>query len=329
MLGRAGQQEREDKDLNILISGGTGSFGQAFVKRLLEDSNVKRIVVYSRDELKQYDMQNKFSDVRLRFFIGDVRDKARLARALRGIDTVVHAAALKHIPIAEYNPTECIHTNIGGAENVIDAAIDCGVERVLALSTDKAVNPVNLYGASKLAAEKLFVAANHLSAGATKFSVVRYGNVAGSRGSVIPFFRARAKSGASIPITDAQMTRFWITLDQGCSFVLDSLDRMQGGEIFVPKLTATRITDLARAIAPQARQEIVGIRPGEKLHEVMISQEEARNTRDHGDYYAIYPAIAEWTTATERGGVAVAPGFEYTSAAACQSLVSRAILEAG
>lgn len=315
--------------MNILVTGGTGSFGQAFVKRLLEDENVGRIVVYSRDELKQYEMAQRMSDPRLRFFIGDVRDAGRLRRALRGIDVVVHAAALKHIPIAEYNPQECIKTNIGGAENVIDAAIDCGVSRVLALSTDKAVNPINLYGASKLAAEKLFVAANHLAgAGGTRFSVVRYGNVVGSRGSVIPFFKRKALEGGPLPITDSRMTRFWITLEQGCKFVLDSLDRMQGGEIFVPKLPATRITDLATAIAPHAKQEIVGIRPGEKLHEVMISREEAPCTKDLGDSYVIYPAIKHWAPWREQPGTLVPADFEYSSASACQPYVPESLLAA-
>lgn len=312
-----GEMSRHVHLMNILITGGTGSFGQAFVKRLLEDRNVGRIVIYSRDELKQHEMSQRFVDPRLRFFIGDVRDGNRLRRALRDIDTIVHAAALKHIPIAEYNPIECIKTNIGGAENVIDAAIDCGVSRVLALSTDKAVNPINLYGASKLAAEKLFVAANHLSgADGCRFAVVRYGNVFGSRGSVIPFFRRKAQEGGAIPITDARMTRFWITLEQGVKFVLDSLDRMRGGEIFVPKLPATRITDLATAIAPHAKQEIVGIRPGEKLHEVMISREEARSAYDFGDHYRIYPPIQLWASPLSHGGMPVAADFEYSSATA-------------
>lgn len=295
--------------MNILITGATGSFGNAFVKRLLDQSLADRIVVYSRDELKQYEMAIRFGhDPRLRFFLGDVRDLARLRRALRGVDTVVHAAALKQIPAAEYNPDECLKTNVGGAQNVVEAALDCQVGKVVALSTDKAVNPVNLYGASKLAAEKLFVAANNLAGhDGPRFSVVRYGNVVGSRGSVIPFFRERAATGI-LPITDPRMTRFWITLEQGVSLVLKSLDLMQGGEIFVPRLPATRIVDLATYMAPGCRQEIIGIRPGEKLHEVLISREEARITREYRDYFVI--------GGNPHTGWPVDDEFEYSSASA-------------
>ncbi len=310
-----------------LVTGGTGSFGQAFVKRVLQDEATKRVVVYSRDELKQYEMSQRFSDGRLRYFIGDVRDKARMVRGLAGIDTVIHAAALKQIPIAEYNPIECIKTNIGGAQNVIDAAIDCGVGKVVALSTDKAVNPINLYGASKLAAEKLFVAANHLrGASGARFSVVRYGNVVGSRGSVVPFFRAVSRTGV-VPITDPRMTRFWITLDQGVDLVLSSLKLMKGGEVFVPKLPATLITDLANEVAPGCKHEIVGIRPGEKLHETLISQEEARNTHEFDDHYVIYPAVQEWGPPV-RDGHPVDSNFEYTSELVAAPWHVKAVLEA-
>lgn len=316
---------------SYLVTGGTGSFGQAFVKRVLKDADTRRVVVYSRDELKQVEMARSFDNDRLRFFIGDVRDADRLRRALCAVDTIVHAAALKHIPVAEYNPIECIKTNVGGAQNVIDAAIDAGVARVIALSTDKAVNPVNLYGASKLAAEKLFVAANHLSGSSgVRLSVVRYGNVVGSRGSVLPFFRDCASAGR-VPITDPRMTRFWITLDQGVDFVLTSLQRMRGGEVFVPKLPATRITDLAAAIAPGCSQEIIGIRPGEKLHETLIGKEEARNTYEFSrwrpGYYVIYPAIQEWGP-VEREGIPVPDGFEYTSETAADPRHVKAVLEA-
>jgi UDP-N-acetylglucosamine 4,6-dehydratase len=312
---------------SYLVTGGTGSFGQAFVKRVLQDENTRRVVVFSRDELKQFEMARGYSDDRLRFFIGDVRDYPRLRRALAGIDTIVHAAALKHIPIAEYNPIECIRTNIGGAQNVIDAAIDCAVAKVVALSTDKAVSPINLYGASKLAAEKLFVSANHLAGNRPpRFSVVRYGNVVGSRGSVVPFFRGLARTGR-LPITDARMTRFWITLDQGVDLVLASLGRMKGGEVFVPKLPATRVVDIAEAVAPGCRHDLIGIRPGEKLHETLISAEEARNTREFDDHYVIYPAVQEWGP-SERGGIPVAADFEYSSARAAHVRHVKAVLEA-
>lgn len=300
--------------LEVLVTGGTGSFGQAFVDRVLRDGAPKRLVVFSRDELKQHEMAQRFppsADSPIRYFIGDVRDRDRLSRAFDGIDVVVHAAALKQVPAAEYNPMEAIKTNVLGAANVIDAALDRGVSQVIGLSTDKACSPVNLYGTTKLAQEKLFVAANNY-AGAhdTRFSVVRYGNVAGSRGSVIPLWREHAARCAipdlghpgwgmpgyvecsGIKITDPRMTRFWITLPQAVEFVLESLERMQGGEVFVPKLPSVHMTDLAQAIAPGCRQEIVGIRPGEKLHESLIGVDEARNAYEYGSYYAIMPPDA-------------------------------------
>lgn len=298
---------------SILITGGTGSFGRKFTRAVLDRTDARRIVVFSRDELKQYEMGQEFGpDKRLRFFIGDVRDKDRLLRALDGIDAVVHAAALKQVPAAEYNPFEAIKTNILGAQNVIDASIDRGVKRVVALSTDKASSPINLYGATKLVSDKLFVQGNSYAGGkSTRFSVVRYGNVVGSRGSVVPFFKNQAKTGV-LPITDDRMTRFWITLDQGVDFVLSSLERMQGGELYVPKIPSMRITDLAKAMAPDARIEIVGIRPGEKLHEEMISLDDARRTIDIGDRYVIQPEFGWWTNGHLEGHP-VPEGFAYTS----------------
>lgn len=295
--------------MKVLITGGTGSFGQAFVKRLLEDENVSRIVVYSRDELKQSEMAVRLrSDPKLRFFIGDVRDLARLRRALHGIDTIVHAAALKQIPAAEYNPQECIKTNIGGAENVIEAALDSGIKSVVGLSTDKAVHPINLYGATKLAAEKLFVAANNLSGrDGPRFSVVRYGNVVGSRGSVIPFFRSLAETG-ELPITDLRMTRFLITLDQGVDLVLKAIKEAKGGDIFVPKLPSATVTQIADYVAPNCAYKVVGIRPGEKIDEVLIGSEESRHAREFVDYYVI-DMLSRWST-----GKKVKQGFEYSSA---------------
>lgn len=273
----------------VLITGGTGSFGQAFTKYLLT-TKADRIVIYSRGEHAQEEMQRKFNDSRLRFFIGDVRDRKRLELAMHGVDTVVHAAALKIVPIAEYNPTECIATNIGGAENVVMAAITSGVNRVIALSTDKAVNPINLYGASKLAAEKVFIAANNLSAGRCKFSVVRYGNVAGSRGSVLPFFRKLIKEGhKTLPVTDDRMTRFWITMDQAIDLVTTAHKKMKGREIFVPVIPSIRIINLVNALHC-LKYDIVGIRPGEKLHEVLITEDESLNTIKHDGYYIIYPS---------------------------------------
>ncbi len=307
---------------NILITGGTGSFGRACVKNILHNASPNRLIIYSRDEAKQYEMDIEFNDAAvdrtpLRFFIGDVRDFERLKLAMDGIDFVIHAAALKHVPIAEYNPMECIRTNVNGAENVVMAALACGVEHVLALSTDKAANPVNLYGASKLASDKIFVAGNNLAGkGPTRFSVVRYGNVLGSRGSVLPFFRKLIHRGAtSIPITDERMTRFWITLDQSVSFVLSSLAIMKGGEIFVPKIPSMRVTDLAQALAPKLPRKVIGIRPGEKLHEILVTEDEARSTVELKDRYTIQPALSFWSKDTlgENDGVPVIEGFEYRS----------------
>lgn len=286
-------------DRSILITGGTGSFGRALVKTLLARHRPRRLVVFSRDEQKQFRMAQDFPPEKhpaLRYFIGDVRDKERLRRAMDGIDFVVHAAAMKHVPIAEYNPFECIRTNIGGAENVINAAIDGGVERVIALSTDKAANPINLYGATKLASDKCFVAANHLSASSgARFAVVRYGNVIGSRGSVVESFRRLVAKGATtLPITDKRMTRFWITLAQGVDFVLERLEHMQGGEIFVPKIPSTKLVDVARAIGPDCKLEAVGIRAGEKLHEVLIPHDEAAHTLEFEHHYTVYPVWNRW-----------------------------------
>jgi UDP-N-acetylglucosamine 4,6-dehydratase len=281
---------------SILVTGGTGSFGQAFVKKLLTLTSPRRLVVFSRDEFKQSEMQSDpdlANRLDMRYFIGDVRDQQRLELALRDVDIVIHAAAMKQVSTAEYNPFECIHTNVIGAENIVRASLNTGVKQVLALSTDKAVNPVNLYGASKLAADKIFTAANHLSAkGGTRFGIVRYGNVAGSRGSVVPLFQKLVREKAtSIPITDPRMTRFWTTLDQVSNFVLASLLRLEGGEIFVPKIPSVKITDLASALAPEIEQKMVGKRPGEKLHEALISENEGYLTTDCGDHYVIEPAF--------------------------------------
>lgn len=280
---------------SILITGGTGSFGKAFVRWLLKNCDPQRIVVFSRDELKQYEFRSSLGDDdRMRWFIGDVRDAPRLRRAMDGVDAVVHAAAMKQVDTAEYNPFECIRTNVLGAENVINACIDAGVERVIALSTDKASSPINLYGASKLCSDKLFVAGNHYSSHqVARFSVVRYGNVMGSRGSVIPYFRELAETN-ELPITDERMTRFWITIQQAVEFVVKSFDRMRGGEIFVPRIPSTKVTDLARAIAPAAKLKVVGIRPGEKLHEEMIGEDDTRRSFQFEDYYVIEPVLAQW-----------------------------------
>lgn len=304
----------------ILVTGGTGSFGKEFVKLVSERWTPKKLIVFSRDELKQYEMAQQFpvSDYPfMRYFIGDVRDQARLEMAMRGVDYVIHAAALKHVPIAEYNPMECIRTNVFGAENVVNASIKSGVETVVALSTDKAANPINLYGASKLAADKVFVAANNLSgANGTKFSVVRYGNVLGSRGSVVPFFRKLIEEGVdSLPITDQRMTRFWITLEQGVNFVLSGLAQTRGGEIFVPKIPSSTIGTLASALAPELPQKVVGIRPGEKLHEIMVPEDDGRSTVEVEDRYVILPAGADqlkddWL---ENGARDVPEGFAYSS----------------
>jgi len=301
------------KNKSILITGGTGSFGKKFVKRALE-LEAKKIIVFSRDELKQYEMQKQFAEHKnLRFFIGDVRDKERLYRAFSDVDIVIHAAAMKHVDACEYNPFEAVKTNINGAQNVIEAAIDCGVEKVIALSTDKACSPVNLYGATKLASDKLFVAANSYTGDKpTSFSVVRYGNVVGSRGSVVPFFKSIKHTGV-LPITDERMTRFWITLDQGVQFVLDSLERMYGGEIFVPKIPSMKVIDLARAIAPECKTEIIGIRPGEKLHEAMIMEDDARHTVEFDNYYIIQPEFPWWSKKFVEGGKLLPDGFSYTS----------------
>ncbi len=284
---------------SILVTGATGSFGKAFIKKVLNSYKTRKLIVFSRDELKQSDMAVDFPGLTypaIRYFIGDVRDQDRLEMAMREVDFVIHAAALKQVPAAEYNPMECINTNVIGAENVVQAAIRCGVKRVIALSTDKAANPINLYGASKLASDKIFVAANNLSgADGTRFSVVRYGNVIGSRGSVVPLFKKLAAENAeSIPITDERMTRFWITLDQGVNFVLSSLAMMTGGEIFIPKIPSMKLTDLAEAIAPGVPLRVVGIRPGEKLHETMITQDDARTTIEYADRYAILPSFKFW-----------------------------------
>ncbi|PAF47984.1 UDP-N-acetylglucosamine 4,6-dehydratase (inverting) [Helicobacter sp. 12S02232-10] len=305
----------------ILITGGTGSFGKKFVQTALQNHNPKKIIVYSRDELKQCEMARIFDDKRMRYFIGDVRDKERLQSAFRDVDICIHAAALKHVPIAEYNPMECIKTNIYGASNVIDVALECGVGHILALSTDKAANPINLYGATKLCSDKLFVSANNIKGlSKSKFSVVRYGNVVGSRGSVIPFFKRLIHQGAKeIPVTDEKMTRFWITLEDGVRFVLDSLERMHGGEIFVPKIASMKIVDLARALAPNIPVKIIGIRPGEKLHEVMIPKDDSHLALEFDDFFILTPAISFQTpidytkTLKNECGKRVKEGFEYSS----------------
>lgn len=299
----------------FLITGGTGSFGKKFCKILLTEYNPKKVIVYSRDELKQFEMQQEFSQFskKMRYFIGDVRDKNRLLRAFHGVDYVVHAAALKQVPAMEYNPSEAIKTNIIGAMNIIDAALDSKVKKVIALSTDKACNPINLYGATKLCSDKLFVAANSYSGDdGTIFSVVRYGNVVGSRGSVIPFFRQKRNEGV-LPITHPDMTRFWITLEQGVKFVIKNINRMKGGEIFVPKIPSMNIMDLARAIAPECKTKIVGIRPGEKLHEVMITEDDARNTIELDDCYVICPAFHWWDDNNHIKGKKVSENFRYSS----------------
>jgi UDP-N-acetylglucosamine 4,6-dehydratase len=296
----------------VLITGGTGSFGKNFVSKALQ-TDVRKVIIFSRDELKQYEMAQEFSDSRIRYFIGDVRDKERLFRAFDGVDIVIHAAAMKHVGACEYNPFEAVKTNINGAQNIIEAAIDRGVSRVIALSTDKAAAPINLYGATKLASDKLFVAGNsYVGDKDTRFAVVRYGNVVGSRGSVIPFFKNIRHTGR-LPITDERMTRFWITLDQGVQFVMDSLSRMQGGEIFVPKIPSMKVTDLAEAIAPECEIEYVGIRPGEKLHEVMITEDDARRTLEYDSYYVIQPEFAWWKEEKNQSGQNLPDGFRYSS----------------
>ena len=300
---------------SILITGGTGSFGKAFLQQVLETRNPERVVIFSRDELKQYDMRQIWGDdPRVRFFIGDIRDRDRLRMAMHGVEYVVHAAALKQVDTAEYNPMEYVKTNILGSENVIQASLEAGVKKVVALSTDKASSPVNLYGATKLTADKLFISSNHYAmAGGTRFSVVRYGNVMGSRGSVIPFFRSIAAEGKPLPITDLRMTRFWITLPQAVEFVMSSFNDMNGGELYVPRIPSMKVTDLAEAVAPGTELVEVGIRPGEKLHEEMISSEDSRRTLRRADRYIVLPTFAIWGGFTEPAGEPVEDGFAYTS----------------
>lgn len=309
-------------DKSVLITGGSGSFGRMYVRTILERYNPRRVVVYSRDELKQFEMQHEFPDPRMRFFLGDVRDKERLIQATRSVDFIIHAAAMKQVPASEYNPTECIRTNISGAENVIAAALANDVESVIALSTDKAASPINLYGATKLVSDKLFVAANNMAGShRTRFSVVRYGNVVGSRGSVLPLFEKLIAEGAeSLPITDPRMTRFWISLRQGVDFVLTNFQRMQGGEIFIPKIPSVRILDLAEALAPGMPTHVVGVRPGEKLHEVMCPTDDSHLTYGFPDHYVIAPTIRFHNKDGDFGrnalgeiGERVAPGFQYDS----------------
>jgi UDP-N-acetylglucosamine 4,6-dehydratase len=306
---------------SILITGGTGSFGRQCVRTILQRYRPRRLIVFSRDELKQYEMAQEFPQDCMRFFLGDVRDRDRLVQALRGVEVVIHAAALKQVPAAEYNPTECINTNIHGAENVVHAALANEVEKVVALSTDKAANPINLYGATKLCSDKLFIAANNIAGGhRTRFSVVRYGNVVGSRGSVVPLFRKRIETGSDhLPITDSRMTRFWITLQQGVDFVLANLERMHGGEIFVPKIPSVKVVDVATAMAPHLPHKVVGIRPGEKLHEIMCPGDDSRLTLEFDDHYVIRPTIqfagfADFAVnARGERGKPVAADFEYQS----------------
>jgi len=307
---------------SVLITGGTGSFGKLYVKTILERFKPKRLIVYSRDELKQFDMQQEYHEPCMRYFIGDVRDSERLHLATQGVDYVIHAAALKQVPAAEYNPMECIKTNIHGAENVIKAALANNVSKVIALSTDKAANPINLYGATKLASDKLFVAANNMAGPRdTRFSVVRYGNVVGSRGSVVPFFKKLIAEGKEfLPITHKEMTRFWITLQDGVNFVLKNFQRMKGGEIFVPKIPSIRITDLATAMAPTLSQKIIGIRPGEKLHETMCPADDSHLTIEFNDHFVLSPTIAFYMRDNDfrinhlgEKGDFVSQGFEYSS----------------
>ncbi|MQA02888.1 MAG: UDP-N-acetylglucosamine 4,6-dehydratase (inverting) [Streptosporangiales bacterium] len=300
---------------DILVTGGTGSFGKTFIRHVLDNYEPRRIVVISRDELKQYEARQLFEDdPRLRWFLGDIRDRDRLMRAMHGVDYVVHAAALKQVDTAEYNPFEYVRTNVTGSQNVVEAAIDSGVQKVVALSTDKASSPINLYGATKLVADKLFVSANHYAANhPTRFAVVRYGNVMASRGSVIPFFRKLGAEGKSLPITDKRMTRFWITLDQAVQFVVDSFELMAGGELYVPRIPSMKLVDLAQAIAPDAPMHEIGVRPGEKLHEEMVSPEEGRRALQLGDRYVLQPTIATWGYEPPKDGVALSDGFAYRS----------------
>ncbi|ASU40584.1 UDP-N-acetylglucosamine 4,6-dehydratase (inverting) [Herbaspirillum sp. meg3] len=321
---------------SVFISGGTGSFGKQYTKTILERYKPKRIVVFSRDELKQFDMQQEFNAPEMRYFIGDVRDLSRLKEAMRGIDYVIHAAALKQVPAAEYNPMECVKTNIHGAENIIKAALENQVEKVIALSTDKAANPINLYGATKLASDKLFVAANNMAGGhRTTFSVVRYGNVVGSRGSVVPFFKKLIEDKVdALPITDERMTRFWITLQEGVDFVLKNFERMHGGEIFVPKIPSVRIVDLARAMAPDLPHKHVGIRPGEKLHEIMCPMDDSHLTLEFNDHFVLQPTIRFYNKSNDYAvnklgeqGKLVEQGFEYNSGKNPQFLSVAEILD--
>jgi len=320
---------------NILITGGTGSFGKQFVKTILKRYKPNKIIIYSRDELKQYEMAQRFNDLCMRYFIGDVRDLQRLESAMNGVDYVVHAAALKHVPIAEYNPMECIKTNINGAQNVIDAALHCGVSKVIALSTDKAASPINLYGATKLASDKLFVAANNIRGGKDiRFAVVRYGNVLGSRGSVVPFFQKLIAEGATeLPITDERMTRFWITLQEGVDFVLKNFERMHGGETFIPKIPSMKVVDVASAIAPHLPHKHVGIRPGEKMHEVMCPRDDSHLTLEFHDHYVIKPTIQFTETANFSKnncgeiGIPVEYGFKYSSETNTDWLTPETLLE--
>ncbi|DAB36365.1 MAG TPA: UDP-N-acetylglucosamine 4,6-dehydratase (inverting) [Sulfurospirillum cavolei] len=320
---------------NILITGGTGSFGKKYTEILLKHYKPNKIIIYSRDELKQYEMAQQFTDSCMRFFIGDVRDVDRLKNAMYGVNYVIHAAALKHVPIAEYNPMECIKTNINGAGNVIDAALECGVEKVIALSTDKAANPINLYGATKLASDKLFIAANNIrGARRTQFAVVRYGNVVGSRGSVVPLFKKLIAQGVKeLPITEAEMTRFWITLEQGVNFVLKNFERMQGGEIFIPKIPSMKMVDLAKSMAPQLGVKIIGIRPGEKMHEVMVPKDDSHLTLEFHDHYVIQPSIIftqrnDFTcNVLGEKGTPVKYGFEYSSETNTQWLDAKGLME--
>jgi UDP-N-acetylglucosamine 4,6-dehydratase len=306
----------EWKELSVLVTGGTGSFGKKFAEIMLRDFHPRRLIVFSRDELKQHEMRLVYPDTDgspVRYFIGDVRDKERLSRAFDGVDVVVHAAALKQVPACEYNPFEAVQTNVVGAKNIIDAAIDQGVKKVMALSTDKAVNPVNLYGATKLCAEKLFVQGNAYAGGReTRFSCTRYGNVVGSRGSVIPVFRKQRECG-KITVTDERMTRFWITLDQGVDFVIRCIEQMQGGEVFVPKIPSMRILDLAEAVAPGCAVEFMGIRPGEKLHEALLSRDESRHAVELDDMFVIQPAHPWWKPATWEHAQPLLDDFVYTS----------------
>lgn len=323
-------------DKTILITGGTGSFGKKFIGTILKNYSPKKVIVYSRDELKQYEMAAEFNSPCMRYFIGDVRDAKRLNAAMNGVDFVVHAAALKHVPIAEYNPMECIKTNILGAQNVIEACIENGVSKVIALSTDKAASPINLYGATKLASDKLFVAANNITGtNPTIFAVVRYGNVVGSRGSVAPFFQKLISDGAKeLPITDKRMTRFWITLEQGVDFVIKNFERMQGGEIFIPKIPSMKITEFAKAIAPSLPHKVVGIRPGEKLHEIMITKDDARLTVEFKDHFVICPTIKFTDSNTDyltnklsEVGKNLPDDFEYSSDSNSEWLDKNGLLE--